>query len=378
MWNNLMSKFTIVITTINLPKLLGDLALNIASHDRANDTTILVIGDRKTPRELPVYMHELAHYGVPMEYWGIPEQEKWLAQHPELAKIIPYDTDNRRNIGHLLAYERSDEVTIALDDDNYPAAQSDYLEGFSGVGDRRQRNHIGTDSGWYNVCDLLAVTPDVTIYPRGYPVSKRWIAQKSKASESSSRLVVQAGLWNGVPDIDAATHVSVNVTTKAVAGRNIALANGTWCPFNTQNTAFLTEITPAFYYVAMRDHIKGQAVDRYGDIWASYFARKVIDAMGEDCVGFGDPAINHIRNEHNALMDLQLETPAMVLNELLLELLGEIDVAGGSYQEAAECMVDEFASCVERLVRDDDYRRYLGKIAGYFAVWVRTCAELRR
>ena len=207
-----MSRFTAVITTINVPTLLADLSANAQVNNRDQQVSVIIIADRKTPPEAQRYVDSLSEAKIQIEYFSPEQQEKWLQQYPELDSIVPYNTDNRRNIGHLMAYERGDEITLTIDDDNYPAA-SDYFGGFDSLGKTEPRKLTSSSSGWYNVCELLDCKPDVKFHPRGFPVSKRFVEESTSTHIAASRLVAQAGLWNGVPDVDASTHVTVELTT---------------------------------------------------------------------------------------------------------------------------------------------------------------------
>lgn len=376
-----MSRFTAVITTINVPTLLADLSANAQVNNRDQQVSVIIIADRKTPPEAQRYVDSLSEAKIQIEYFSPEQQEKWLQQYPELDSIVPYNTDNRRNIGHLMAYERGDEITLTIDDDNYPAA-SDYFGGFDSLGKTEPRKLTSSSSGWYNVCELLDCKPDVKFHPRGFPVSKRFVEESTSTHIAASRLVAQAGLWNGVPDVDASTHVTVELTTMGVPGRNVVLNRRTWCPFNTQNSAYLTEITPAFYYVSMAEPLNGQSVDRYGDIWASYIARTVIDAVRSeqdipDVIGFGDPLANHIRNAHDFLHDLQLESPAMRLNETLLEILLEIELRGSTnYLDTAAELASELPIAIDKkLAHNRAERDYLLQLAHKFSVWNLVCRK---
>jgi hypothetical protein len=42
------------------------------------------------------------------------------------------------------------------------------------------------------------------------------------------------------------------------------MANGTWCPFNSQNTALHRDLIPAY--------VLSPLIGRMDDIWARYFA----------------------------------------------------------------------------------------------------------
>ncbi len=377
-----MTRFNAVITTINKPTLLVDLAANAIENNRAQDVRVTLIGDQKTPAGIDDYVAGLADCGIAIDYWSPARQQEWLRQYPELDAIVPWNTDNRRNLGHLMAYERGDDITLTIDDDNYPAA-SDYFGGFAELGDTCERELTHSDSGWFNICSMLRAKPDVTFHPRGFPVSKRFVNEELRTRKAKSRLVVQAGLWNGVPDVDASTHVTLTLETLGTPGRNCALDQRTWCPFNTQNSAYLTEITPAFYYVSMAEPLAGQKVDRYGDIWASYLARTAIDAYKPvddsiDVIGFGDPLANHIRNVHDFLHDLQLETPAMQLNETLLTILLGLKIHGSDNYldtagELAELLPNAIATA---LPSDRAARTYLLQLAEKYATWNQLCRRV--
>lgn len=377
-----MSRFNAVITTINTPTLLADLAANARANDRADDVRVTLIGDNKTPKSIDEYVKSIADCGIEIDYWSPLRQKEWLRKYPALDAIVPWNTDNRRNLGHLMAFERGDDITLTIDDDNYPAA-TDYFGGFAPLGETCVRELTHSDSGWFNVCSMLDSSPDVTFHPRGFPVSKRFVEEKISTRTATSRLVVQAGLWNGVPDVDASTHVTMTLETVGTPGVNRLLDRQTWCPFNTQNSAYLTEITPAFYYVSMAEPLNGQNVDRYGDIWASYLARTVIDACTPtsgsiDVIGFGDPLANHLRNVHDFLHDLQLETPAMQLNETLLDILLNLDLQGAdNYLDAAAELAEVLPAAITKALPNQRAARdYLLQLADKFSIWNRICQQV--
>ncbi|MEM7219608.1 MAG: hypothetical protein AAF515_14665 [Pseudomonadota bacterium] len=375
-----MSRFCAVITTINVPTIVAELADNARTNKR--DVRVIVIGDKRTPPEAERYLEGLGECGITLDYYSPARQEAYLQAYPELTAILPWNTDNRRNLGHLIAWADGDEITLTIDDDNYPAVP-DYFGAFDVLGDTGDHTLTSSSNGWYNVCELLEATPDMTFHPRGYPVAQRFEATRITQRQALSRRVVQAGLWNGVPDIDASTHVTAELATKGTPGRNALLDRGTWCPFNTQNSAFLTEMTPAFYYVSMAAKLGHAPVDRYGDIWASYLARKAIDAVEQvdgtfDVVGFGDPLANHIRNQHDALRDLTLEAPAMALNPKLLDVLAGIELTPvDSYQRAADELAELLPAAIQRAPLDREQRDYLLQLAEKYAIWTRVCRRAR-
>src|SRR5262249_29389144 len=150
---------------------------------------------------------------------------------------------------------------IAVDDDNF-VTEEDYLAPHLAVGREVKFPVIRHGSGWWNVCRQLRCDPPRQFYHRGYPKSRQtWLAAGQEAEPRKIRAVVNAGLWLKNPDVDATTNIEepVNVVAlEPVAGsRTWSLAPGTWCPFNSQNTAFHISTLPAMYLVVMLDWVRG-------------------------------------------------------------------------------------------------------------------------
>ena len=164
------------------------------------------------------------------------------------------------------------------------------------------------------------------------------------------RAVVNAGLWLKNPDVDASTNMEepVNVVAmELVAGSPIcALAPGTWCPFNSQNTAFDISVLPAMYLVAMLDTLRGYNIGRFDDIWMSYFIRAIADQMG-DSVLYGPPLVVQDRNPHNFLRDLSQELGGYVLTERLVCYLRDFRSGATTYHAAYLDLIYHLKDCVE-------------------------------
>ena len=99
-------KTAIVMTTINIPKVLESYCSNIAWFGHKDETEILVIGNLKTPEEARDYTLSFRKKAFETYFFDVKEQEKWLGRFPKLKDIIPYNSDNRRNVGYLMAAGR--------------------------------------------------------------------------------------------------------------------------------------------------------------------------------------------------------------------------------------------------------------------------------
>lgn len=99
------------------------------------------------------------------------------------------------------------------------------------------------------------------------------------------RAVVNAGLWLDDPDVDAITRLCNDIVATEFDARpacfcavhcllaltfwsrytrdsSYVMANGTWCPFNSQNTALHRDLIPAY--------VLSPLIGRMDDIWARY------------------------------------------------------------------------------------------------------------
>jgi hypothetical protein len=369
-------RMTLVVTTINVPTLLEGYADNFAKYGRLQDVSTIIVGDRKTPHDaLRKLSADLKGRGFDITYVGLEEQEKYLDRFPKLKPLIPYNSDNRRNIGYLMAVEQGADILVAVDDDNFVGAD-DWYAGHSLVGARARLKTVSCSNGWFNPCGLMEYEPQRLIYARGYPYAKRWGNNVETHTTDEGRVVLNGGLWLNDPDVDSLTRLTEPVRAVRVLEERVMLAPGTMSPINTQNTAFHRDLLPAFYFVPVGDPVGGIVVERYGDIWAGYFAKKLIDHLG-DRITFGAPACDHRRNAHRLLHDLELEFWSVVLSDPLAEHLSKWQLTGRTY-------CDSYAELADHLERAEwPHKRMAGEIKAFFGrmahamrVWVETCRQI--
>jgi hypothetical protein len=365
-------KSYIVLTTINNPLLLEDYADNLMRYNH-HDTGFIIIGDLKTPnKECEKLAHKINQKGFETCFMDVIKQKKWLSNFPKLEQVIPYNSDNRRNIGYLLAIEKGADIVISIDDDNYPTNE-DFYQAHSKVGTEATLKTVSSANGWFNPCTMLETSHERTIYPRGFPYSRRW-KDNVTSNHSSGRIVLNMGLWLGTPDADAATHLIEPVTVKRLKSEQVMLAPGTFCPINTQNTAFHKDILPCYYYVLMGAEIEGLKLDRYGDIWSGYFARKIIDQIG-DRVSIGKPLTDHRRNIHDLFKDLRTELYGMIMTERLGPFLESLDLSAKTYADAYLELAEHLSKA--NLGNEKGINTYIAKLTKAMKIWVETCERIR-
>jgi|TARA_B100002003_G_scaffold249726_1_gene286834 hypothetical protein len=370
-------KVAVVLTTINVPTLLEGYADNFEKYGHKDEVGFIVIGDRKTPKEAGEEIKRIKGRGFEADYLDIPAQEDWLSRFANLKEMIPYNSDNRRNVGYLLAVEQGAEIIISIDDDNYALTNEDYLAAHKIVGTFQEMKAARSDNGWYNICRLLETEPSRTIYPRGFPYYKRW-ADTADLTTASGRVVINVGLWLQHPDTDAVTNLNEPVKVTDMHSERIMLDHGVYTAINTQNTALHRDVLPAYYYILMGAPIEGNKIDRYGDIWSGFFIQKVINHMNER-ITVGPPLTNHIRNKHNLFNDLRQELWGMILTDYLTPILESIQLTAPTYDGA----YFELANKLEKAVIDDDkasdeVKQYFRQMTEAMRIWVDVCREIMK
>lgn len=371
-------KSYVVVTTINIPYLLKDYADNFEKFGHKNKVGFIIIGDLKTPPEARKISDELNSRGFETIYMDVEDQKGWLKKFPELDKIIPYNSDNRRNIGFLLALEKGAEMILSIDDDNFVKPNEDWFAQHAIVGKIHELEMVESSNGWFNICTLLRTVPERIIYPRGYPYSKRWKHSEVKVTRSKNRVVLNLGLWEGEPDVDAVTRLNETVKVLSNSSRKIVLAKGTNSPINTQNTAVHHDAILAYYYIPMGVTINGNNIDRYGDIWSGYFVKKVIDHMG-DAVSVGGPIVIHNRNPHDLLQDLKQELAGMILTESLVSMVDSIQLTSKTYLDSYKELSEKLKETVQNKNElDEETKNYFYHITNSMKIWSDVCETLTK
>ncbi len=166
-----------------------------------------------------------------------------------------------RSYGFYKAYLFGYKVILTLDDDCYPA-ESDFLE-------KHLANlEFKAPQSWF------PTYPHPTyMYTRGYPYSVR----------AKTEVVISHGLWSGALDLDAKTEVKLPKLLNEAPYPPLRqfIPRDYFFPMCSMNLAFKREITPLMYFPLMGYDPRGRywGFDRYDDIWAGLFAKKVCDHL---------------------------------------------------------------------------------------------------
>jgi Reversibly glycosylated polypeptide len=367
----------VVVTTIGQGNFLDDYFTAASAEGVLDRTTFYVIPDRKTPTSLFDRSNELASRGMRIVCPSVEEQDLYLNKLG-IKELIPYDSDNRRNVGYLLALESGCDFTISIDDDNYCRVGEPFFSEHAVVASGPvTAPSVESSSGWFNICDLLKL--DKTgIYPRGFPYAKRHDTPTISQNIEAGRVALNAGLWLSEPDLDAMTWLVSPCRASGLRREAVLLGKHAWSPINTQNTALHRDVLVSYYFAKMGYPLAGLvAIDRFGDILSGYLCQSVIRHLG-DRIRVGTPAVDHRRNSHNYMKDATCEMGGVWLMEDLCAWLTELKLNGSSYHDAYVCLahaLDEQAERFSGFIWTDATRGYVHQLAHCMRRWAQTCAR---
>jgi len=274
-----MNKF-IVSTTINQPT---EATLKFADLAVKNNWIFVMVGDLKTPHQS--YRDLENKYPENFIYLTPEDQERLCLS---LSDAIGWKSIQRRNMGFLYAYQNGADVLATVDDDNIP--YSDWGTDLV-VGEEVEIDLWEAKNGFF---DPLSATNTPELWHRGYPIehlrTKNNIDFKGKGKR---KVLVQADLWDGDPDIDAICRLAnlpcVKYDTKCLFGSNQI------SPFNSQNTFVAREVIPHYMVIP---HL-----GRMDDIWGSYLIQKKFPHS----VAYNRASVYQDRNPQDLVKNLENE-----------------------------------------------------------------------
>lgn len=368
--------YAVVVTSIGN----GDFLSGYCSADTPDDNVkIIVIGDRKSPPALYERCRTLTRRGWDVTCLDIARQEEYLSRFGPLVNQIPCDSDNRRNVGFLMALESGCDVLVSLDDDNYCIDENSFFDECAAVLREEIVSPVVHGSqGWFNVCDLLSCQPDRTVYARGFPYHKRNQQLPWTTGQEKNIVRLNLGLWLEAPDLDSITWLASPVRVRSFRGDSVVLGEDTWTPVNSQNTSLHRDLIVAYYFIPMGYKMKETVLERYGDIFSGYFTRACMDHM-QHHVRVGTPVVSHRRNRHQYLRDLEGEFPCILMLEDMIPWLRETRLEGDSYRETYLSLAGALDEQIDRFdgyIWTDAARGYLRRMTGCMRRWADACRQI--
>lgn len=335
-------KTALVVTSINLLEpFLQSYALNLQDHGHLADVTFYVIPDLSTPGAVHYEIEHFRRLGLHIEFPVPDVQDGFLRQLGLRTDFIPYHSDNRRNVGYLMALRDGYDYLISLDDDNLcPPLAGDWLNGHLAYLQSTKPHLPMTEGKWHNPCGTDKH------FSRGFPYFARpdyHISYEYGRWGDALKIGCNQGLWRGAPDIDAISWLNTKCDFSGREWRGtFALASETWAPINSQNTSILHDCIPAYYFLQS---------PRFGDIYQGYFLLACLKQLGWT-VRYGTPITDHKRNSHNYLKDIAHELPDIRTLESFLPILTESKLEGSTISDAYSSLISIVAEHLSPTMAD--------------------------
>ncbi len=328
--NSVDPRVSVVVTSIASP---NRILTAIANGCREHRQRFYVIGDVSSPPDFHL---------TGCEFFSLQRQ---YDSGFRTAREAPTRHYARKNVGYLQAIRDGASIIVETDDDNEPGS------GFWQARGMRQRVPVLANFGWANVYRYF--TDGETVWPRGLPLAAihRQLPAYDHCLVEEVDCPIQQGLADENPDVDAIYRLTASLPICFLGGRGIALAPGTWCPFNSQNTTFFPEAYELLYLPAFCSF-------RMTDIWRSLVAQRILWENNWMLL-FHSPTVVQARNEHNLMKDFEDEIPGYLHNETIAETL-----MGARLKAGAAEIGNNLMRCYETLVGAGVFPRELSSGSG--------------
>ena len=211
-----------------------------------------------------------------------------------------------RSYGFWKASTLGADIIITLDDDCYPD-DVDFVDKHLG------NLNLKMPDGWFTT-----YPNHKWMYTRGFPYRIREMFPVG----------LSHGLWSGALDLDAETEIRLPklLNEKRYPPTIQFMPFGYYYPMCSMNLVFRREIAPLMFFPMMGQNPDGGSwgYDRYDDIWAGLFSKKIMDHLKIGVVS-GSPFINHrkaslVKHNHSK------EINGMKINEMLWESVNDVEL----------------------------------------------------
>lgn len=244
--------------------------------------------------------------------------------------IIPRRSDTVRSFGYYKAFRYGYKYVLTLDDDCYPTTEQDGVV-YDGKGFVNEHlRQLAERSRWFNTLN--------SVKPRGIPFYN---------VGKLNNVVLNHGLWTNVLDYDAPFQLA-NPIKERFSYDNRLVPRGQYFPMCGMNVMWNADVTVLMYHLLMgqkldNGNLKKLPFDRFGDIWAGIFMKKIVDHAGLS-VSTGMPYIRHERAS-NPFTNLKKEANGIEVNEDLWDFVDNVKLPETRnlamlYQSLGDAMAD--------------------------------------
>jgi len=245
-----------------------------------------------------------------------------------------------RSFGFWKAYKMGADIIITIDDDCYPTDTKFIEKHFDNL-------NFPFPDKW------ITTYPDPKwIYTRGIPYSIR----------GKGKVFLSHGLWSGALDLDAKTEIKLPklLAEKQYPPLRQIIPFGYFYPMCSMNLSFRREIAVLMFFpmMGLQENSKPWPYDRFDDIWAGIFSKKIMDHLNMGVIN-GSPFINH-KKASKPLKNLKKEENGMKINEKLWKLVDNVKLTSKTPKD-----------CYIELARKIDFPKnaYFTKLRQAMIIW---------
>ncbi len=226
------------------------------------------------------------------------QEKKW----PKLSKLVGWNCIQRRNFAILQALEMGAKQIALIDDDNIP-----YNNWFK-INYLNKKSFVNKYSLNKNIFDPIGLTNYKDLWHRGFPIEYVKNRKYKKSTvKKKIKFDIQAGFWNGDPDIDAICRMIYKPECKFVKN-TFPFFSDQITPFNSQNTIINRNV--------FKDYFLFPHIGRMDDIWASFYV-----TSKKYKVVYVEPTVYQKRNAHDLIKDFKQEYIGYVNSSNLVKQL---------------------------------------------------------
>jgi len=304
----------LIITSISAPNAAMK---SFADGCAKSGIEFMVVGDSKSPKDFKL---QGCRFISIEEQWALPFK---------LAKLLPEKHYGRKNLGYLLAKNKS--VIIETDDDNFP--REEFWNKNLDFTEARTSNK----QGWMNAYKYFS---GENIWPRGFPLEELQNGSDHLEETQQKKIpgaVIIQGLADENPDVDAVYRMTMKLPFRFEKNDPLMLGKGTWCPFNSQNTVWKKEAFPLMY-------LPSYCSFRMTDIWRSFIAQRIAWTCDWNIL-FHSADVWQERNDHSLIKDFEDEVPGYLNNVKMCRMLEDLDL-----KNDAEHLCENLIRCYRLMV----------------------------
>ena len=183
-------------------------------------------------------------------------------------------------------------------------------------------------------------------------------------------MALNLGVWDGILDLNGIDKLYGGEPGDpgVPAGPNpAALGN---IPVCGMNTAFLRELTPAYYFLPDL-WVNGWQLSRHDDIWGGYIVKRLMDLRG-DLLTFGGPVVEHTKQtrlERVVVLEQWMHLMSVPFYDLVDAAVAE--VAPADYTTMFAHFVQEYRRLTPRSAAPPHYRAVYRQLGDWMARWSR-------